>query len=34
VWVVIAFLLGCLVTTFMVDSPNVDPAIFGGFKEQ
>ncbi len=34
VWVVIAFLLGCLVTTFMVDSPNVNPAIFGGFKEQ
>lgn len=31
-WVVLAFLLGVLVTTFMVESPNTDPAIFGGFK--
>lgn len=33
-WVVVAFLLGVLVTTFMVESPNTDPAIFGGFKQQ
>ncbi len=33
-WVVIAFLLGAIVTTFMVESPNTDPAIFGGFKQQ
>jgi type II secretory pathway component PulL len=33
-WVVVAFLLGAIVTTFMVESPNTDPAIFGGFKQQ
>ena len=33
-WVVVAFLLGAIVTTFMVESPNIDPAIFGGFKQQ
>lgn len=34
VWVSIAFLLGVLVTSFMVESPNTDPAIFGGFKQK
>jgi hypothetical protein len=33
-WVVIAFFLGAIVTTFMVESPNTDPSIFGGFKQQ
>jgi hypothetical protein len=33
-WVVIAFLMGVIVTTFMVESPNTDPSIFGGFKQQ
>lgn len=33
-WVVVAFLLGAVVTTFMVESPNTDPSIFGGFKQQ
>lgn len=33
-WVVIAFLLGAIVTTFMVESPTLDPSIFGGFKQQ
>jgi heme/copper-type cytochrome/quinol oxidase subunit 3 len=33
-WVCIAFLLGAILTTFMVESPNVDPAIFGTFKQQ
>ena len=32
-WVVIAVLLGALVTTFMVDSPNTDPSVFGSFKQ-
>ena len=34
VWISIAFLLGAICTTFMVESPNVDPAIFGTFKQQ
>jgi hypothetical protein len=33
-WVCIAFLLGAILTTFMVESPNTDPAIFGTFKQQ
>ena len=32
VWLSIAFLLGAICTTFMVESPNVDPAIFGTFQ--
>lgn len=31
VWVCIAFLLGALCTTFMVESPNLDPSTFGVF---
>ncbi len=31
-WVVIAVLLGALVTTFFVESPNTDPAVFGTFE--
>ena len=34
VWISIAFLLGAICTTFMVESPNVDPAIFGTFTQQ
>jgi hypothetical protein len=34
VWICIAFLLGCLCTTFLVETPNLDPAIFGTFKQQ
>lgn len=34
VWICIAFLLGAICTTFMVESPNVDPAIFGTFQQQ
>ncbi len=34
VWLSIAFLLGAICTTFMVESPNVDPAIFGTFQQQ
>jgi len=33
-WVCVAFLLGAILTTFMVVSPNTDPAIFGTFKQQ
>ncbi len=33
-WVCIAFFLGAILTTFMVESPNTDPAIFGTFKQQ
>lgn len=33
-WVCIAFLLGAILTTFLVVSPNTDPAIFGTFKQQ
>jgi heme/copper-type cytochrome/quinol oxidase subunit 3 len=32
-WIVVAFLLGALVTTFLLDSPNTDPAIFGSFTQ-
>jgi len=31
VWISIAFLLGALCTTFLVVSPNTDPAVFGTF---
>ena len=31
-WVVVAVLLGALVTTFFVESPNTDPAVFGTFE--
>lgn len=31
VWVCIAFLLGALCTTFLVESPNLDPSTFGVF---
>lgn len=34
VWLCIAFLLGAICTTFMVESPNVNPAIFGTFDQQ
>ena len=30
-WICISFLLGALCTHFMVESPNVDPAVFGTF---
>lgn len=33
-WVCVAFLLGAILTTFLVHSPNTDPAIFGTFKQQ
>lgn len=33
VWVCISFLLGAVLTTFLVESPNTDPAIFGTFKQ-
>jgi hypothetical protein len=33
VWLCIAFFLGALCTTFMVESPNVEPAIFGTFQQ-
>ena len=33
-WVCVAFLLGAILTTFLVVSPNTDPAIFGTFKQQ
>ncbi len=32
-WVSVAVLLGALVTTFFVTSPNTDPAVFGSFKQ-
>jgi heme/copper-type cytochrome/quinol oxidase subunit 3 len=32
-WVSISVLLGALVTTFFVVSPNTDPAVFGSFKQ-
>lgn len=32
-WVSIAVLLGALVTTFFVVSPNTDPSVFGSFKQ-
>ena len=34
VWLCIAFLLGAICTSFMVESPNLDPAIFGTFQQQ
>lgn len=34
VWLSIAFLLGALCTSFMIESPNLDPAIFGTFQQQ
>ncbi|HEV8023515.1 MAG TPA: hypothetical protein VGP37_01355 [Candidatus Nanopelagicales bacterium] len=34
VWLSIAFLLGAICTSFMVESPNLDPAIFGTFQQQ
>lgn len=33
-WICIAFLLGAICTTFMVESPNVDPAVFGTFDQK
>jgi len=33
VWICIAFLLGALCTTFLVVSPNTDPAVFGSFTQ-
>ena len=33
-WVCIAFIIGAILTTFLVESPNTDPAIFGTFKQQ
>lgn len=32
-WVSIAVLLGAIVTTFFVTSPNTDPSVFGSFRE-
>jgi heme/copper-type cytochrome/quinol oxidase subunit 3 len=34
VWLCIAFLLGAICTSFMVETPNTDPAIFGTFQQQ
>ena len=34
VWICIAFLLGAICTTFFVESPNTDPAIFGSFTQK
>jgi len=34
VWVSVAVLLGALCTTFLLDSPNVNPAVFGSFTQQ
>lgn len=34
VWVCISFLLGALLTTFLVDSPNTTPSIFGTFQQK
>ena len=33
VWICISFLLGALLTSFLVESPNTTPAIFGTFKQ-
>jgi hypothetical protein len=33
-WVSVAFILGAILTTFLVVSPNTDPAIFGTFTQQ
>ena len=32
VWICISVLLGALLTTFLLDSPNTEPSIFGTFK--
>ncbi|MFM1918276.1 MAG: hypothetical protein RJB01_1791 [Actinomycetota bacterium] len=34
VWVCIAFLMGAVLTTFLVESPNVDPSTFGTFSQK
>ena len=32
VWICVSVLLGALLTTFLLDSPNTEPSIFGTFK--